>query len=869
MGKWSLWHIGVLRSPLLLAILLLILPVSGKASDINIWYGLEQDFGEIGLPQQWVNILGDVSDPDGIQSLTYSLDGGISEFNLSVGPDGRRLNDTGDFNVEIDFADLADGPNDVLIKATDMSDNVSLETLTLNKSESFWPIPYSIDWSLVTNIQDVAQIVDGLWTIGSDGVRSVQPGYDRILAIGDVTWTDYEVTVPITIHSIDPAAFDPDIYPYSVGPGLGIIFRWQGHVDVDGSQPTWGWWESGASAWYEFFESGGGLLDLNGDGFYSVDPANRTLDFGVRYFWKMRVQTIPGSGSQYRLKVWEDGQGEPLDWQMSGLEPEDALANGSFLLVAHHVDATFGNVTVIPTQHTLTVNTVGNGTVDVDPDQPLYDYGTEVILTAIPDLGWEFIGWTGDLLDPDLSVEIAPDNSYVILENSEIRVEYRAYFADFDQFAIRHFFIKGVGNEDQVGIGTHAYFDADSSRGVLSSASIIYDDLDRKTVHLEWDKKDDPSKKIIHEVSIFPNGKFLKIDYIDVQHGLNSVDLGMPGGGSNGTHVAYGGDSWIRGYVTQDVSSYYNRYLPDGVNDPADGGSLNYNDHFIIGVYNSANNRGFARVMPVADIDIIKLLLSSSARRGLEFFPYPFFQAHAPFTGYLYAVTGGEGEILSLGQKLADGNYGQWGPSSNPATLIMNRDKTVTANFERLLFGDVPPGHWAEEAIYTLYDAGITKGCSTDLLLYCPDKTVSKAAMAVFLLRSMHGGNYTPPPATGIFTDVDVNQWYAPWVEQLYREGITQGCSADPLMYCPDRDVSKASMAVFLLRSIHGGNYTPPPATGIFTDVDVNQWYAPWVEQLYREGITQGCSADPLMYCPDRGVSRAAMALFLVRTFDL
>ena len=185
------------------------------------------------------------------------------------------------------------------------------------------------------------------------------------------------------------------------------------------------------------------------------------------------------------------------------------------------------------------------------------------------------------------------------------------------------------------------------------------------------------------------------------------------------------------------------------------------------------------------------------------------------------------------------------------------------------IFGDVPPGHWAEEAIYKLYDAGITKGCSTDPLLYCPDKPVSKAAMAVFLLRSIYGGNYTPPPATGIFTDVDVNQWYAPWVEDLYGEGITKGCSADPLMYCPDRAVSKASMAVFLLRSIHGGNYTPPAATGIFTDVNINQWYAPWVEQLYREGITQGCSADPLMYCPDRDVSKAAMALFLVRTFDL
>ena len=183
-------------------------------------------------------------------------------------------------------------------------------------------------------------------------------------------------------------------------------------------------------------------------------------------------------------------------------------------------------------------------------------------------------------------------------------------------------------------------------------------------------------------------------------------------------------------------------------------------------------------------------------------------------------------------------------------------------------FEDVPPGHWAEDAIYDIYDAGITNGCSEDPLLYCPDDPVSKAVAPVFLLRSIHGGNYTPPPATGIFTDVDVNQWYAPWIEQLYREDITEGCSSNPLMYCPDEGVSKAAMAVFLLRAIHGGNYTPPPATGIFTDVNVNQWYAPWIEQLYREDITEGCSSNPLMYCPDKIVSRAAMALFLDRTFD-
>jgi hypothetical protein len=76
-------------------------------------------------------------------------------------------------------------------------------------------------------------------------------------------------------------------------------------------------------------------------------------------------------------------------------------------------------------------------------------------------------------------------------------------------------------------------------------------------------------------------------------------------------------------------------------------------------------------------------------------------------------------------------------------------------------------------------------------------------------------------------------------------------------------------MAVFLLRAEHGSGFTPPPATGIFDDVPVSHWAAAWIEQLFNEEITSGCSSNPLLYCPDDTVTRAEMAVFLVRTFGL
>jgi hypothetical protein len=141
--------------------------------------------------------------------------------------------------------------------------------------------------------------------------------------------------------------------------------------------------------------------------------------------------------------------------------------------------------------------------------------------------------------------------------------------------------------------------------------------------------------------------------------------------------------------------------------------------------------------------------------------------------------------------------------------------------------------------------------------------------MAVFLLRGEHGSNYTPPSATGIFEDVPVNYWAASWIEQLYAEGITNGCSVSPLLYCPTSSVTRSQMAIFLLKAKHGSSYTPPPETGIFDDVSSNYWAVQWIEQLYSEGITGGCSASPLLYCPDGAVTRDQMAVFLTRTYNL
>jgi len=155
-------------------------------------------------------------------------------------------------------------------------------------------------------------------------------------------------------------------------------------------------------------------------------------------------------------------------------------------------------------------------------------------------------------------------------------------------------------------------------------------------------------------------------------------------------------------------------------------------------------------------------------------------------------------------------------------------------------------------------------------MLYCPTGSTLRNQMAVFLVRTTHGSSFVPPDATGIFADVPLDGFFDGYIEQLYTDGITQGCATDPLRYCPGGRVSRAEMAVFLGRAVHGAAFEPPPASGIFADVDPDtHWAARWIEQAYADGITLGCATNPLRYCPGKPVTRSQMAAFLVRAFTL
>jgi hypothetical protein len=115
------------------------------------------------------------------------------------------------------------------------------------------------------------------------------------------------------------------------------------------------------------------------------------------------------------------------------------------------------------------------------------------------------------------------------------------------------------------------------------------------------------------------------------------------------------------------------------------------------------------------------------------------------------------------------------------------------------IFTDVPQADPFAPWIEDLFSRGITGGCSVSPFLYCPDNTVLRQQMAVFLLKTLEGASYVPPACTGVFGDVPCPSTFAPWIEDLAARAIAAGCGGGN--FCPTNPNTRGQMAVFLTKT--------------------------------------------------------------------
>lgn len=222
---------------------------------------------------------------------------------------------------------------------------------------------------------------------------------------------------------------------------------------------------------------------------------------------------------------------------------------------------------------------------------------------------------------------------------------------------------------------------------------------------------------------------------------------------------------------------------------------------------------------------------------------------------------------LATGQSYVDSLYGITlsAISQGASGLTV----TVTSP-SRPSFVDVPATHPNYNDIETIYWHRVTLGCLASPLTYCVSGTVSRAEMAVFIERAKRGAAFAGTATGTKFADVPAGHWAGGFIEQLLADGITAGCATSPNRFCPDNKVTRAEMAIFLMRARYGSTFNPGTATGtVFSDVAKTYWAAAWIERAYQYSMMTSCGTGPLRFCPDALVTRAEMATLLTKSFAL
>ena len=105
-------------------------------------------------------------------------------------------------------------------------------------------------------------------------------------------------------------------------------------------------------------------------------------------------------------------------------------------------------------------------------------------------------------------------------------------------------------------------------------------------------------------------------------------------------------------------------------------------------------------------------------------------------------------------------------------------------------------------------------------------------------------------------------------IETLADRGILAGTECAPEQFCPKEPIRRWVMAVWLVRAVDEAEPAVAESSR-FVDVETGEWWSPYVERLADLGITRGCSTEPARFCPTDPVTRAQMATFLVRAFQL
>ena len=173
-------------------------------------------------------------------------------------------------------------------------------------------------------------------------------------------------------------------------------------------------------------------------------------------------------------------------------------------------------------------------------------------------------------------------------------------------------------------------------------------------------------------------------------------------------------------------------------------------------------------------------------------------------------------------------------------------------------------GHWARESIGYVLARGLFSGTSTTT--FSPDTAMERGMLVTVLgrLASAKVQAYR----TSSFSDVAEGQYYLPYIEWAYKQGIISGIGNGK--FAPERMVTREEIALILQNYAKATGYTLPVTREAVTFADISSIgssYRAAVRAMQQAGIMVGDSGNK--FNPQTGATRAEVAAMLHRYVKL
>ena len=168
--------------------------------------------------------------------------------------------------------------------------------------------------------------------------------------------------------------------------------------------------------------------------------------------------------------------------------------------------------------------------------------------------------------------------------------------------------------------------------------------------------------------------------------------------------------------------------------------------------------------------------------------------------------------------------------------------------------------HWAAPYIEKLYTMGVVSGKSATR--FDPNAAVTRAEMAKIVVKIF---GYTVPEtvAEDPFWDVPKESWFAPYVAAAKENAITGGYPDGS--FKPGALVDRASALKMLI--VAAGFAEGIPETSAFSDVQVSDWYAGFIDFAHKNDIVGGYADNT--FKPGNPVTRAEVMKMAVKLYEL